>query len=297
MPRPSLLAHADKLDTLRVLVEIGSFRGAAARLAVTPSSVSQAIATLERYLGEQLVVRGQTVSATPHAVHLLGAVGPALEAIRDVERPASPALPKAKLRLGAYESLAVSVVPDLLGHLRAKHPALTVTIRTGRSGLLAQLVRRGDLDSALVVENDVVGRLDVKVLAHDDLGLWASPAHPVFRAGVAREMPYAGLAPGADGLPRFYRGFLRAMGVNARPFIECDSFEVLRMMAVRQVAVAVLPRRVALRAPGELRALPGPRGATGNLGRHALCLVSRPGVNARVRDVLADELGTLLAGP
>jgi len=292
--RPSLLAHAEKLDALRVLVAAGSFRGAAARLGITPSALSQAVATLERYLGEQLVIRGPKVTATPHAAHLLGAVGPALDAILEVERPASPALPPAKLRLGAYESLAVYALPDLLARIGAKHPSLTVTIRTGRSGLLSQLVRRGDLDAALVVENDLVGRLHSEVLAHDELGLWASPAHPVFRASVSKETPYAGLAPGADGLPRFYRRFVRAMGVSDRPVIECDSFEALRMMAVRNVTVAVLPRRVATRTPGELRAVPAPRGAA-EAGAHAICLVSRPRVNERVRAVVVGELRALLA--
>ena len=295
MARRNLLAHADKLHALRVLVEIGNFRRAAVRLAVTPSALSQAIGTLEHYLGEQLVIRAQKVTATPHAVHLLTTVGPALDAILGVEQPSSPTLPATKLRLGAYESLAVYALPDLLARIGAKHPSLIVTIRTGRSGLLAQLVRRGDLDAALVVENDLVGRLAAEVLAHDELGLYAAPAHRVFRTGIAKDTPYAGLAPGADGLPRFYRRFLRAMGVSARPFIECDSFEALRMMAVRNVAIAVLPRRVAMRTPGELRVLPPPPNAPGGAGTHAICLVSRPGVNGRVRDVLAGELTSLLA--
>lgn len=294
MARPSLLAHADKLWALRVLVAVGSFRRAAIHLGVTSSALSQAIAALERYLGEQLVIRGKRVSATPQAEHLLAAVGSALEVIVGAERKASPALPKAKLRLGAYESLAVSIPPDLIARTSAKHPSLAVTIRTGRSGLLTRLVRRGELDAALVVENDFVARLEVDVVGKDELGLWASPSHPVFRAGVTKETPYAGLAQGREGYPRFYRRFVRASGLSPKPFIECDSFEVIRVMAVRNVTVAVLPRRVATRTPGELRALPASGDAGRDGGVHAICLVSRPRVNARVREVVAGELRALL---
>ena len=178
--------------------------------------------------------------------------------------------------------------------LGAKHPSLQVSIRTGRSGLLTQLVRRGELDAALLVENELVTKLEVEVLANDQLGLWTASA-TASRVTVDKATPYAGLAPGADGLPRFYRRFVRGMGLGARPFIECDSFEALRMMALRAVAVAVLPRRVALRVPGELRALPPPRAGVLEAGAHSICLVSRHGLNASVREVVAGQVRTVLA--
>lgn len=291
----TLLAHAEKLLALQRLVETGSFRRTAALLGVTPSALSQAISALEGHLGRTLVVRARgRASATPFAEELLASVGPALSAILAVEKPAAAALPRTKLRLGAYESIAVYALPTLLARLGAGYPALSLSIRTGRSGNLATLVRRGELDAALVVENELVGRLDVEVLAHDELGLYASPHDPALR-GATRDLAYAGLAPGADGLPRYYRAVVRAYGLGAVPLVSCDSFEALRIFAARQVAAAILPRRVAMRAPGELRLVPPPRGAPDGVGRHAICLVSRRGVSPALRDLLARELRAALA--
>ncbi len=288
--RKSLLAHAEKLQALRVLVEVGGFRRAAAQLGQSPSALSQSIATLERHVGQALVVRGSVVRATPRGELVLSRVGPALDAILAIDEPKEArSLPRTKLRLGAYESIAIYALPELLARLSARHPSLVVAIRTGRSGTLAQLVRRGELEAALLIENDLVGKLEVDVLARDQLGLWTS-----LRVPTTRTTTYAGLAPGADGLPRFYRRFVRGMGLPARAFIECDSFEALRMMAVRGVAPAVLPRRVALRTAGELRQVPPTRAGVVESGEHAICLVSRAGVNAAVREVVAGELRAVL---
>ena len=293
----SLLAHAEKLHALRVLLEAKSFRRAAATLGVSSPALSQSIATLEQHVGHTLAVRGRGgVLPTPWAEQLLAAVGPALEAIRSFdEAPAAATLPATKLRVGAYESIAVYAVPELLARLGARHPKLRVTIRTGRSPVLLSLLRRGELDVALVAGSEGGDKLAVDVLGRDHLSLWASPIHPVFREGVTRETPYAGLAPGPDGLPLFYRRFVRAMGLGDRPFIECDSFEALRMMALRHVAIAILPRRVVERAPGELRAVAPPRGAATEVGAHDIRLMGRRGDNEPARRVLAAELRTLLA--
>src|SRR5690606_11399339 len=141
----------------------------------------------------------------------------------------------------AYESIAVYAVPDLLARVAARHPSLRMTIRTGRSGVLVPLVRRGELDLALVPQTDLAGRLAVETVGDDELGLWAAPQSEALRGGPIRSStPYAGLAPGPDGLPLFYRRFVRAAGLSARAVIECDSFEALRMMAVRANAIAVL---------------------------------------------------------
>lgn len=293
----TLLAHADKLHALRVLSRSASFRRAAAALGVTPSALSQSVTVLEEHLGQTLVSRARGgVSATPFGANLLRDVGPALDAILAADRPPAASTAPATIRLGAYESIAVDVVPDLLARLAVRHPALRVTIRTGRSGVLVPLVRRGELDLALVPETDAGSRLHVETVGDDALGAWASPDHAVFREGLGATTPYAGLAPGPDGLPPFYRRFIRASGLSERAVIQCDSFEALRIIAARGIVVAVLPRRVAARAAGELRLVSLTKGATAAIeaGRHRLCVVSRR-KESLARDVLTSEVRALLA--
>jgi DNA-binding transcriptional LysR family regulator len=292
--RRGLAVHAEKLVVLRELLAAGAFRKAAIALGVTPSAVSQSVSALEGALGRPLVVRSRVrVTATPYGEQLVREIGPALDILERASRaPASALARRVKLRLGAYESIAVNALPGLLARLGVRHPNVTVAVRTGRSGLLSKLVRRGALDAALVVENELVKGLDAVEIATDQLGLYASPlAVAVHPRGAA----YAGLAAGDDPLPRYYGAFLRAHGLSSRPSIECDSFEALRVIAARQVAAAVLPRRVALRTRGDLVELPLPKAAPAEAGRHAMLLVQRRGSDRAIRDLLVSELRTVLA--
>lgn len=55
----------DWLECLAALVEEGGFRGAAERLSITQSAVSQRLQAMEAQLGAVLVVRGRPLRATP----------------------------------------------------------------------------------------------------------------------------------------------------------------------------------------------------------------------------------------
>jgi DNA-binding transcriptional LysR family regulator len=295
MTRRSLLAHAEKLHSLRVLIRARSFRRAASVLEVTPPALSQSIATLEKHLGRSLVERSVTgVVPTPFAEQLLGETGAALDVLLAADGTKTSPLPPMRLRLGAYESLAVSAVPELMVRLAANHPSLRISIRTGRSSALARLVQRGELDVALVAETDAAERLDVEVVATDRLGLWIAAGAPAPTPGSSRTSAFAGLANDRDGVPSFYRRFVRAAQLSTTPVIACDSFEALRVMALRRVAPAILPHRVALRVPDELRPIDLPPRAD-EAGVHGVWLVWRHLARAEIRDVLVRELRPILA--
>jgi LysR family transcriptional regulator (chromosome initiation inhibitor) len=61
----------DALDTLRAVVDAGTFEAAAALLHVTPSAVSQRIKAFERETGRVLVVRSKPIRATESGEALL----------------------------------------------------------------------------------------------------------------------------------------------------------------------------------------------------------------------------------
>ncbi|MBS2014582.1 MAG: LysR family transcriptional regulator [Deltaproteobacteria bacterium] len=292
----TLLAHAEKLHALRVLVRARSFRRAAAVLGVTPPALSQSMAALEKHLGRSLVERSSRgASPTPFAQRLLAETTAALDVLLAADGREQTVLPPMRLRLGAYESLAVSALPDLIGQLAANHPDVRISIRTGRSSALARMVQRGELDVALVAETDAAERLDTRVVATDRLGLWASTGGAAAAPnGVARPNAFAGLANDREGLPSFYRRFVRAAGLSSTPYIACDSFEALRVMALRRIAPAVLPDRVALRVPDQLRRVDVPSRAL-EAGAHSVWLVTRQLARADIREVLASELRTILA--
>ena len=98
------------LEALAAVVETGSFEGAAARLHVTPSAVSQRVKALEARIGAVLVVRAQPCRATEEGADLVRHLREvALLEARLHPPEAPPVLP---LAVNA-DSLATWVLPAL----------------------------------------------------------------------------------------------------------------------------------------------------------------------------------------
>jgi LysR family transcriptional regulator, glycine cleavage system transcriptional activator len=131
-----------------VCVRIGSFAGAADRLALTPAAVSLRIRTLEAELSQPLFTRvGRGVVPTPAAVALAGRVRLALDdisnAIEEFHGATAPLRVTAPLtfasrwlapRLPRYRAAGGAAIEfDISSDLRGSD-AFDVAIRTGRGG-------------------------------------------------------------------------------------------------------------------------------------------------------------------
>lgn len=131
-----------RMRTFLSVADLGSVRAAAARLHVTEPAVSAAIAHLERYLAVDLFQRaGRGITLTPagaryadYCRHLLGLLEESAAAVR--------AEGAGRLRIGAVETAAESLLPDLLHRFRGAHPnvELAVSVRP-RDDLFADLAR------------------------------------------------------------------------------------------------------------------------------------------------------------
>ena len=288
----NLLSHAEKLSILETVLERGSFRDAALALHVSQPAISQAIAALEKAVGAELLVRSrQGVTATAEGAALLQRVAPALATLRSVQLTARDTR-TTTLRLGAYESLAMHVIPDLLLKFRAQYTNIELRVRTARSRAITELVAAGELDAGLVVEHeDVAANVRVDPIEHDALGLYASPDASLFEAKRRAKTPieWAGFTFAEDA-PAYYRDTLKAYGLRGRPALECDSFEALRALAARGVCASILPHRVARRGPWEVRHVEPPRGTSTEIGRHAIWLVRRAGAPSSTYELLRREL-------
>jgi DNA-binding transcriptional LysR family regulator len=126
------------------VVEHGGITPAAAALFVSQPSLSQAMRSLEAELGAELLDRtGRRATPTAAGVRLLalarqvlGEADGAVERVRQVA-----ALDVGRLVVATSTSLSVHPLTDLVGRLRAAHPALEVHVRDGRTpaGVLAML--------------------------------------------------------------------------------------------------------------------------------------------------------------
>lgn len=120
-----------QVEYFLAVVDHGGLGAAAAALSLSQPSLSQAIRQLEKDLGVQLfhrIGRGLVPTAAARALE-----GPARQVLRDVVAAEASlvdasGLPRGRLDVLAFQTLAVGVVPGLVARFRERYPNVTVRI-------------------------------------------------------------------------------------------------------------------------------------------------------------------------
>ncbi len=289
-----------KLWTLDLIIRSGSLKKAALEAKVSPSAISQTLSSLESTVGKPLLIRDRgVITPTQDALAILEIVRPAFDAFERLKNINHAPVPQMSwLKFGTYESIAIDVLPGLIHSLRERLPNLKLTLRISRTANLLTMVRKGELCSALITEVDDLDRFYIKDVSEDRLGLFASARHPIAQQGWSAliEYGYGSLAPGKDGLPRYFTRFVKQLD-GIKPFILSDSFEALRASAVAGSLVAVLPRRVALRDESLVEIVPTRARGFKDQGHHRIYVVSQSNCDPEETDFLAAEAQKFLPQP
>ena len=142
-----------RLRILLAVARTGGVLAAADELRVTPSAVSQQLSKLEEEAGHALVRR------TPRGTVLTSAGLAVAEAAEEVERALNVARARleqgsteleGKVRVGGFTSFLRTVLVPRLPEWRARFPRLDVQVVEEDAPSLMRLLRRGDLDAAVV---------------------------------------------------------------------------------------------------------------------------------------------------
>ena len=147
-----------ELKQLRVLCAIGatgSFSAAADELDYTQPAVSKIVASLERELGTVLVDREtRPIRLTDAGAALARHAEGMLERLRtaEAEVQAIAQLDSGTLSVGVFSSAGAAFFVDALRELRARHPAIQVSITEGMPSALVDSLRAGELDLAIVFD-------------------------------------------------------------------------------------------------------------------------------------------------
>ncbi|MFI6902327.1 LysR family transcriptional regulator [Nonomuraea sp. NPDC050394] len=143
-------------NDLRLFDEVarsGSFTAAAELLGYTQSAVSRRIAALEREAGGALFerrARGVRLTPAGHALHRhTRAVLERLDQAGE-ELAAIHAGGGGRLRVGAFATANVELVPAALSRFAERHPAVEVRLAEGLSPRLVDRLEAGELDVAVI---------------------------------------------------------------------------------------------------------------------------------------------------
>ncbi|WP_112873558.1 LysR family transcriptional regulator [Paracoccus endophyticus] len=228
---------------LLAVAETGSTAAAARAVHVSQPSVSQAVARIEAHFGQPLFLRrpGQGMQPTPFGRHKLEALAGLMAQGRAILAPDAGLV--GELCLGVYSTLGPRHAPRLIRAFGARHPGARVRLVEDDLHGLAQGLRRGQVDLALVYDIGLSADLDIVPLRASPPFALVAPDHPL--AGAGR----VGLADLAQdpvvliNLPEsrgYFLSLFQLAGVRPRIAAETGSIEMLRAMVANGLGVGVL---------------------------------------------------------
>jgi DNA-binding transcriptional LysR family regulator len=237
----------DQVETFLAVGTFGGFRRAAAALHLTQPAVSARIKALETSLGVALFDRGRgglTLSRAgralrPHAERLLHAVALARQAVHQQE-PASGGA----LQIAAALSICTYLLPAVLERFHAARPAVMVTVRSGHSKEVLDMVLHGEAEIGLArsLQHPAVETLSLR---DDPLVLVQGRSRRLIAGRRAR------LAEVADRPLVFFdrgssdwtltHGLFRRAGLVPNVVLEVETIETAKRMVERGLGLAFLP--------------------------------------------------------
>jgi LysR family transcriptional regulator, hydrogen peroxide-inducible genes activator len=180
---------------LRAFVAVAEkqhFGSAATTLAVSQSTLSQALSVLETGLGVNLVERStRRVFLTEEGRQLLPQAQAVIEAMTAFTAAAAGASDplQGSIRLGLIPTVAPYVLPTLLAGLAERLPALTLRVIEDQTERLLTGLREGSLDAALIALPAEANGISEIPVYDEDFVLALPTGHPL--AGKRRVSPTA----------------------------------------------------------------------------------------------------------
>lgn len=241
-----------RLRLLRELARRGTLAEVARALSYSPSAISQQLSQLEAETGVRLLERvGRGVRLTEQARLLVAHADAVLERLEQAEAELAASLTEVSgtLRVAAFQTVLLALVPGALTRLAEEHPRLRVEITQREQGPAVAGLLVHDFDVVLGEEypdakSPPVPGVEEEDLLDDEVRL-ALPTHgplgrlPASLAGLAGA-PWV-LDPADTAPGRWARGTLRAAGVE--PDVRFDSIDLLLHVHLVETghAVALLP--------------------------------------------------------
>lgn len=240
-----------RLRYFLAIVEEGAFSRAAARLGVAQPALSLHVRRMEEELGTPLLLRSAAGVTPTEAGALLAERARGI--LADVERIEEEvrglgAAPAGLVRIGLPGTIADMVAAPLIARAADQFPAVRLQIAEAMSGFVAEWLRDGRVDLAVLYLDPAAARamgLRIAPLLDEELVALGPPG--------METAPMQGLAPlaalplilpsGAHGLRAMLDRLARAEGIVLAPRIEIDSYQNIKRLAAQGSGVSVLPWR------------------------------------------------------
>jgi DNA-binding transcriptional LysR family regulator len=171
-----------QLKAFAMVVESGSFRGAADRLAITQPSLSALVKELEADVGVLLFERttrrcALTDAGSSFYEDMKGALQHLEDAYRYVKEVGRGS--RGRLSLAALPSLAAGIVTRTLGEFRRANPAVRIHLTEGKNDEVLAAVRQGEAEIGIASMWRPDEELQFQELFTDRMMFVAPAGHPI----------------------------------------------------------------------------------------------------------------------
>ncbi|MDR3413044.1 MAG: LysR family transcriptional regulator ArgP [Formivibrio sp.] len=241
-----------QLEALEMIVLAGSFDGAARRLHLTQSAISQRIRQLEERFGGVLLVRENPVRPTPAGESLLAHVRQVRRLEAEIEAGEAERTGWVPVRIGINaDSLAIGLVPSLAATLVEERLLLECVVDDESYTL--GLLKAGEVVGCISTQADALPGCSVEALGSMTYVFVASPGFAAhwFAAGVSRESLAAAPAAVSGRPDSLHRRWLREhfkLEEGAYPCHVIPESHALFSAALSGMGCAIVPKHQALTA-------------------------------------------------
>ncbi len=244
-----MAADLELYKVFAAVAEAGSVSGGAARLFITQPAASQAVKKLEQQVGVRLFTRGKRgVTLTQEGQLLYRHAAAALEALAAGEQQLRrvQGLEEGRLRLGAADTITQKFLLPYISAFRQLHPGVQLSVVNRTSLQLADRVKQGQLDLAVINLPVAESGLQVRpILQVHDIFVGGHAFDElrgrVLTARQLAEYPLVMLEQQANSR-RYVDAFFAQQGVTLEPRIELGAHSLLPSFAAIGFGLACVVR-------------------------------------------------------
>jgi LysR family tcuABC transcriptional regulator len=237
------------------IVESGSLAKASRQLYIAQPALSQQIAKLEAEVGKPLLIRtarGVTPTENGAALHhharfMLRQLDQALSIARQ-----EPGTVHGMVSVGLAATTVCAVGVPFMRRIREKYPGIVLNVVEGMSGHLAQMMRMGQLDLAILFSRDAVPDLPAEPLVEEELFVMlpegsdlVAPRRVKLSCGQTALLPLI-LPTGIHGLRRRIAAEFEQRNLAMNVVAEIDSLSLLMTCVRDGMGATIKPMSAAL---------------------------------------------------
>ncbi len=283
------MINPSHLKSLVAIADEGSLSAAGTLAGRSHSAISLHIKSLEEALGTRLLNRAtRPASLTPDGFALVEQARRLDRVMDDIRMIGQTDQVVGLLRVGIVPSALSHLAPAALAELQVRQPQITLQIRSGLSGELAQAVSTGDLDAAIVTGPDLAldGLIEDHITSEPLVVIAPHAVHGDTDRELLTSHPFIWFSRKTWAGQQIERRLLDRR-IRIRETMEVDSLEAIEALVRHGLGVSIVPDRWHGRPPQTLKSVPF---GTPPAERKLVLLRREGAAKARLISVLTETL-------